>query len=105
MPLIYDAEYVQEISKIEEQIKNDNYKYFRFLMPVGHMLLAGLVAWVLSVFGMSEIAATIMGSCMAIVSAIAWLTYEVKYELVLNLAVAEWVGRKRLGEYRKPGST
>lgn len=105
MPLIYDAEYGQEIHKIEEQFKSENYKYFRFFMPISHTLLAGLVAWVLTVFGMSEITAAILGACMAIVSAIAWLTYEVKFELVLSLAVAEWIGRKQLGEYRNPSST
>jgi hypothetical protein len=102
MPLIHDAEYIEALLGVKENFKNENYMYFRYIMPISHVLLAGLVAWVLPMFGVANTVAAIMGACMAIVSAIAWLTYEIRFQFVVSIAVTEWVGRKQLGEYQKP---
>ena len=106
MPLIYDAEYQEELDKVAGKAAKGNRHVSRVQLLAIAGVLAGLF-WGLSYSDASDaqlVAGVVVVSTLCLVAVINSAVRTMHVSLTILTAAVEWAGRKQLGEYESPGA-
>ena len=105
MPLHFDPEYQENIEKLMNKAAREDRRIYGFLLYLAVAFAA--VFGALQAVGadsLTVISAMIAVAGLGLARIIITVGILIHINLVLNMAVVEWVGRKQLGEYEPPAS-
>lgn len=104
MPLTHDHEYQVELDKAKASALAGN-KSFWWRSLIGSLVFLAVVAYLLHISNLEDSTPILvmLGACtVCIVAVVNSAVTAIHTTLVIVAGAVEWVGRKKLGEYKSP---